>query len=138
MGPEHHHYICLLELARATTGVFDFSGQNDIAAFIRMAQEEGLYLILRPGPTSCSEWDLGGLPAWLFADPTIVLRGTDPKFLEPAERYLMRVGQELAPLQYSRGGPIIAVQVENEYGSFDHDKDYMAAIRDTISTRGPG
>jgi beta-galactosidase len=77
-------------------GVFDFSGQNDIAAFIRMAQEEGLYLILRPGPYVCSEWDLGGLPAWLFADPTIVLRGTDPKFLEPAERYLMRVGQELA------------------------------------------
>jgi beta-galactosidase len=119
-------------------GVFDFSGQNDIAAFIRMAQEENLYVILRPGPYVCSEWDLGGLPAWLFADPTIVLRSTDPKFLAPAERYLMRVGQELAPLQYSRGGPIIAVQVENEYGSFDHDKSYMAAIRDTIRRAGLG
>jgi len=119
-------------------GVFDFSGQNDVAAFVRLAQEEGLYVILRPGPYVCSEWDLGGLPAWLLADPEMVLRSNDAKFLEPAKRYVMRVGQELASLQYSRGGPIIAVQVENEYGSFDRDHAYMAAIRDAIRDAGLG
>src|SRR5215471_14567772 len=97
-------------------GVYDFSGSLDAAAFIRMAQEEGLYVILRPGPYSCAEWDLGGFPAWLLADPTIVLRSTDEKFMNPAERWLERLGQELASLQLARGGPIIGVQVENEYG----------------------
>jgi beta-galactosidase len=119
-------------------GVFDFSGQNDVAEYIREAQQEGLYVILRPGPYVCSEWDLGGLPAWLLADPDIVLRSRDPKFLSAAERYMMRLGQELAPLQYTRGGPIIAVQVENEYGSFDSDHEYMAAIRDMIKKAGLG
>lgn len=117
-------------------GVYDFSGGLDVAAFIRMAQEEGLYVILRPGPYSCAEWDLGGFPAWLLADPEIVLRGTDPKFLEPAGRWLKRLGQELAPLQLSRGGPIIAVQVENEYGSFGSDHSYVKWVRDTLVQAG--
>jgi len=80
-------------------GTYDFSGQYDVAGFIRMAQSEGLYVILRPGPYACAEWDLGGLPAWLLADPDIVLRSADEKFLGPAERWLKRLGQELAPLQ---------------------------------------
>ncbi len=117
-------------------GVYDFSGSLDAAAFIRMAQEEGLYLILRPGPYSCAEWDLGGFPAWLLADPKIVLRSTDPKFLEPAGRWLRRLGQELAPLQLGRGGPILAVQVENEYGSFGNDKSYVKWVRDTLLAAG--
>ncbi len=119
-------------------GVFDFSGQNDVAEFIRMARQEGLYVILRPGPYVCSEWDLGGLPAWLLVDRDIVLRSRDPKFMRPAERYLQRLGKELAPLQYSRGGPVIAVQVENEYGSFDNDHLYVGAIRDAIKAAGLG
>ena len=109
-------------------GVYDFSGDLDIAAFIRTAQEEGLYVILRPGPYVCAEWDLGGLPAWLLADPNIVLRSTDEKFMAPTERWLRRLGRELAPLQITRGGPIIAVQVENEYGSFGSDHEYMKGI----------
>ncbi len=117
-------------------GVYDFSGSLDAAAFIRMAQEEGLYVILRPGPYSCAEWDLGGFPAWLLADPKIVLRSTDPKFLEPAGRWLRRLGQELAPLQLGRGGPILAVQVENEYGSFGNDKSYVKWVRDTLLAAG--
>lgn len=117
-------------------GVYDFSGGLDAAAFIRMAQEEGLYVILRPGPYSCAEWDLGGFPAWLLADPNIVLRSTDPKFLDPAGRWLKRLGQELAPLQLARGGPIIAVQVENEYGSFGNDHSYMQWVRDTLAHAG--
>ena len=103
-----------------TPGHFDFSGQRDIAAYLRAAQEEGLFVILRPGPYVCAEWDLGGYPAWLLADSATVLRSTDAKFTRPDRR-----GKELSPLLSTRGGPIIAVQVENEYGSFDDDKDYL-------------
>ena len=124
-------------------GVYDFSGSLDVAAFIRMAQEEGLYVILRPGPYACAEWDLGGLPAWLLADPNIVLRSADEKFLAPAEHWLHRLGQELAPLQLTRGGPIIAVQVENEYGSFGdsskrEDHTYVTRILAALRNAGLG
>ena len=119
-------------------GVYDFSGQLDVAEFIREAQEEGLHVILRPGPYVCAEWDLGGLPSWLLADPQIILRSDDPKFMQPVERWLERLGQELAPLQATRGGPIFAVQVENEYGSFDNDKQYMRHIYDLIAAAGFG
>ena len=73
-------------------GVYDFSGQLDVAEFIREAQEEGLHVILRPGPYVCAEWDLGGLPSWLLADPNIVLRSDDPKFMQPVERWLEAAG----------------------------------------------
>ncbi len=116
--------------------IYDFNGSLDAATFIRMAQEEGLYVILRPGPYSCAEWDLGGFPAWLLADPNIILRSTDPKFMEPAERWLKRLGQELAALQLARGGPILAVQAENEYGSFGNDKAYVKRIRDALRNAG--
>jgi len=116
--------------------LYDFSGSLDVAAFIRMAQEEGLWVILRPGPYSCAEWDLGGFPAWLFREPGIVLRSTDEKFLAPAERWLKRLGQEVAPLQLARGGPILAVQVENEYGSFGQDKAYVKRVRDALVNAG--
>ena len=119
-------------------GAYDFGGQYDVAEFIRMAQLEGLYVILRPGPYACAEWDLGGLPAWLLADPNIVLRSADEKFLGPAERWLKRLGQELVPLQITHGGPIIAVQVENEYGSFGNDKVYLGRIRDALKNAGLG
>jgi beta-galactosidase len=119
-------------------GVYDFSGDHDVAAFIRMAQEEGLYVLLRPGPYSCAEWDFGGYPPWLLADPNIVVRSTDEKFLAPAEHWLQRLGQELAPLQLSHGGPIIAVQVENEYGSFGNDKQYMQRILAALKDAGFG
>jgi beta-galactosidase len=117
-------------------GIYDFSGQLDVAEFIREAQQEGLHVILRPGPYVCSEWDLGGLPAWLLADPKVELRSNQENFLRPAARWLKRLGQELAPLQVTRGGPIIAVQVENEYGSFGNDAAYMSHIRDLISAAG--
>jgi hypothetical protein len=110
----------------------------DVAEFIREAQEEGLHVILRPGPYICAEWDLGGLPSWLLADPNIVLRSDDPKFMQPVGSWLKRLGQELASLQATRGGPIFAVQVENEYGSFDSDKVYMRHIYDLIAAAGLG
>ena len=110
-------------------GVYDFTGQRDVAEFIREAQSEGLYVILRPGPYVCAEWDWGGYPAWLLKDRGIVVRSTDPKFMVPERRWLLRLGKELAPLQVSQGGPIIRVQVENEYGSFGSDHAYMEQVR---------
>ncbi|MBE1162228.1 beta-galactosidase [Dyella sp. 7MK23] len=120
----------------AEPGHYDFSGQNDVAEFIREAQQEGLYVILRPGPYVCSEWEFGGLPAWLLKDGDANVRSTDPKFMQPALRYLHRLGQELAPLQLNRGGNIIAVQVENEYGSFGHDDAYMTQVRQGLIDSG--
>src|SRR5262249_46639755 len=113
-------------------GHYGFSGSRDVARYIRTAQEEGLHVILRPGPYVCAEWELGGYPAWLFAQPDILLRSTDPKFTGPAARWLDRLGQELTPLLAPHGGPIIAVQVENEYGSYDKDKEYLAWQRDAL------
>ena len=108
-----------------TPGVYDFSGNNDVAEFIREAQQEGLYVILRPGPYVCAEWEFGGYPAWLLKNPAIVIRSSDPKYMQPATRWIKRLGKELAPLQVGNGGPILLVQVENEYGSFAGDHDYM-------------
>jgi len=117
-------------------GAFDFSGDLDVATYVRTAQEEGLWVILRPGPYVCTEWDLGGLPSWLLREPGMALRSADPRFLAPSRRYLARLGRELAGLQATRGGPIILVQVENEYGSFGSDKVYLGAIRDQIRAAG--
>jgi len=117
-------------------GVFDFTGQHDVAEFIREAQSEGLYVILRPGPYVCAEWEWGGYPAWLLKDHDIVVRSSDAKFMAPARRWLMRLGEELAPLQIGNGGPIIAVQVENEYGSFGSDRAYMEQIHQALVDAG--
>jgi beta-galactosidase len=117
-------------------GVYDFSGQHDVAEFIREAQSEGLYVILRPGPYVCAEWEWGGYPAWLLKDHDIVVRSSDPRFMDPARRWLTRLGQELAPLQIGNGGPIIAVQVENEYGSFGSDHAYMEQIHHALLDAG--
>jgi beta-galactosidase len=117
-------------------GVYDFSGNNDVAEFVREAQQEGLYVNLRPGPYSCAEWDFGGFPAWLLKDHSMVVRGTDPKFIAAASRWIHRLGRELAPLQVGNGGPIIMVQIENEYGSFGSDRDYLNQVRSMIQDSG--
>ncbi len=119
-----------------TPGVFDFTGDLDVAAWVRMAQEEGLHVLLRPGPYVCAEWDGGGLPAWLLPDPGAPVRAFDPRFMKPAARWLKRLGEELAPLQIDRGGPIIMTQIENEYGAFGSDQKYLAALRDATRAAG--
>jgi beta-galactosidase len=119
-----------------TPGVYDFSGNNDVAEFIREAQQEGLWVILRPGPYVCAEWEFGGYPAWLLKDPTTVVRSSDPKYMVPATRWIKRLGEELSPLQIGNGGPILLVQVENEYGSFGNDHAYMEQNRQTLLDAG--
>ncbi|HTD24649.1 MAG TPA: beta-galactosidase [Terriglobales bacterium] len=119
-------------------GVYNFSGNADLAAFVRMAQEEGLYVLLRAGPYSCAEWELGGFPAWLLKTPEMqkALRSNDDAFMQPAERWLLRLGQEVAPLQIGRGGPILATQIENEYGNFGSDQAYMVHLKEIFVRAG--
>jgi len=110
-------------------GQWDFSGGNDLAAFIRTAQRVGLWVIVRPGPYACAEWDFGGLPAWLLRTPDIKVRCSDPRYLEACESYVLKLGEVLRDLQVHRGGPVLMVQVENEYGSYGNDRDYMLALK---------
>ncbi len=119
-------------------GRFDFTGEKDVAAFCRIAQEEGMWVVLRPGPYTCAEWEFGGLPWWLLdqgADKVRV-RTRDARFLEPAKRYLRRVADELRGLQITHGGPILMVQDENEYGFFGEDDDYIRALYETLRAAG--
>ncbi|XP_032214931.1 beta-galactosidase-1-like protein 3 isoform X1 [Mustela erminea] len=117
-------------------GKFDFSGNLDLEAFVMMAAETGLWVILRPGPYICSEIDLGGLPSWLLQDPNMILRTTYKGFVGAVDKYFDHLISRVVPLQYHKGGPIIAVQVENEYGSFAKDKDYMLYVRKALLKRG--
>ena len=119
-------------------GQFDFTGQNDIAEFCRLAQRHGMYVIVRPGPYVCAEWEMGGLPWWLLKKRDIRLREQDPYFMERVGLFMQKVGEQLAPLTIQRGGPIIMVQVENEYGSYGEDKAYVSAIRDLVCKAGFG
>ncbi len=117
-------------------GEFDWSGQADAAAFCRVAQEEGLWVILRPGPYACAEWEMGGLPWWLLKHDDIQLRTRDARFVVAAKRYLQEVGRVLAPLQVTQGGPILMVQVENEYGFYGKDPEYMGELRQALLGAG--
>jgi len=119
-------------------GVYDFADNNDLFAFIKLAEAEGLHVLLRAGPYSCAEWEFGGFPAWLLADPKMntALRTNDDAFMQPVERWLKRLAQEVAPLQIENGGPIIATQIENEYGNFSNDHAYMNHMRDIFVATG--
>ncbi len=120
----------------ATPGHYDFSGQNDIAEFIREAQQAGLFVILRPGPYVCAEWELGGYPAWLLKDRSIELRGRDPKLAAATDAWFTQLGRQLQPLLLQNGGPILATQVENEYGSFGNDHEYVESIHHMLLQHG--
>lgn len=117
-------------------GKWDFEGNADFVAFIKACQEEGLYVLVRPGPYVCTEWEFGGFPGWLLADPQTVVRSSDPKFLKPAMAYLEKVSSMLKPLQIENGGPVLMVQVENEYGSYGDDKAFLKAHMDAIRKGG--
>src|SRR5688572_14083498 len=108
--------------------------QNNIADFFRTAQEEGLYVVLRPGPYICGERDWGGFPSWLSQIPGLLVRANNEAFLKQTAIYIANLAETtgLADLQITRGGPILMVQVENEYGSYGEDHSYTAAVRDII------
>ena len=106
-------------------GKYDFSGNNDIAEFVRIAQQEGLWVVLRPSPYVCAEWEFGGYPYWLQNIKGLVVRGTEPQYLQAYKNYILAVGKQLAPLQINHGGNVLMVQIENEYGSYGNDKEYL-------------
>ncbi len=117
-------------------GVYNWSDQADAAEFCRIAQEEGLWVILRPGPYACAEWDGGGLPWWLLKNSDIQLRSRDPEFMTASRAWLKEVGRVLGPQQVTHGGPILLVQAENEYGSYGKDVAYMGAMRQALIAGG--
>ena len=120
-----------------TEGRFDFTtGSRDIARFIRIAQEEGMWVLLRPGPYVCAEWDFGGLPPYLLRDPELKIRSMYPRYMTAAERYIARLASVVRPLMVTRGGPVLMVQVENEYGSYGNDRIYMKRLRDVWVNNG--
>ena len=118
-------------------GHFDFrTGNRDIARFVRLAQDEGMWVLLRPGPYVCAEWDFGGLPSYLLRDPELRIRGLYPPYMAAAERYIRALAREVRPLMVGNGGPILMVQIENEYGSFGNDRAYLEQLRRTWQQAG--
>ncbi|KAM6906952.1 LOW QUALITY PROTEIN: beta-galactosidase-1-like protein 2 [Xenentodon cancila] len=117
-------------------GVFNFHTQLDLEAYINLAAELGLWVILRPGPYISAELDLGGLPSWLLRDRSMKLRTSHPGFTQAVNTYFDKLIPKVVPLQFKKGGPIIAVQVENEYGSFAGDQSYMLFIKEALQSRG--
>ena len=123
-------------LHERTEGVFDFSGWLDIVHYIEIAESLGLKVIVRPGPYICAEWDFGGLPSWLLAYPDITLRCNDPRYLAKVRPYYRELLTRIAPHQCTRGGGIIMVQVENEYGSYGDDKTYLRKVAEIYREYG--
>ncbi|GAA2900612.1 beta-galactosidase [Streptomyces mexicanus] len=113
-----------------------FDGWRDLARFARLVQEQGLDLVVRPGPYICAEWDNGGLPAWLTGIPGMRLRTCHGPFLEAVGRWFDELIRRIAALQAGRGGPVVAVQIENEYGSHGDDHAYVRWVRDALVERG--
>lgn len=120
-------YVCW-NLHEPKPGEFCFEGMLDIERFVKTAEKVGLYCIVRPGPYICAEWDFGGLPAWLLKDKNMQIRCNYPDYTACVERFYRELLSRLAPLQMTKGGNIIAMQVENEYGSYGNDKEYLAFI----------
>lgn len=115
-----------------------FDGEKDLGGFLDLAASVGLDIIVRPGPYICAEWDFGGMPSWLLADPAqpAILRTSDPRYLQHVDQWLDDVVPIIAARQPSRGGRVIAVQVENEYGSFGNDAAYLSHVRHGLTERG--
>lgn len=128
-------YVCW-NLHEPRPGEFDFSGMLDIAEYLRIAQKVGLYAIVRPGPYICAEWDFGGFPAWLLKDKNMRLRCNYEPYLQCVRRFYIALGEQIRGQLQKNGGNIIAMQVENEYGSYGNDKQYLNAVRKIMLEAG--
>ena len=117
-------------------GEYHFSGLADIETFIELAGSLGLYVILRPSPYICAEWEFGGLPAWLLRDKNIELRCSNEEFMRHVSDYYDELIPRLAKYQYALGGPVLAFQIENEYGSYGNDKQYLSFLKNALIERG--
>jgi beta-galactosidase len=117
-------------------GKFDFTGNNDVAEFVRIAQQEGLWVILRPSPYVCAEWEFGGYPYWLQNEKGLEVRSKEAQYLKEYQTYIKEVGKQLAPLQINHGGNILMVQIENEYGSYGGDKEYLGINQKLFKAAG--
>ncbi len=114
----------------STEGIYDFrTGNRNISRFITIAAEEGMWVIIRPGPYVCAEWEFGGIPPYLLRHPDIKIRCMDPVYMKAAERYISRLADVLRPHLVTNGGPILMIQIENEYGSYGNDRNYLFALR---------
>lgn len=128
-------YTCW-NLHEPEEGVFDFSGMLDLEAYIEIAQELGLYVILRPGPYICAEWEFGGLPAWLLTYKDMDIRCNDELYISKVDRYLKELLGRIRKYLSTNGGNIIMMQIENEYGSYGNDHEYMKKIADIYKENG--
>ncbi|MER8182368.1 beta-galactosidase [Kitasatospora sp. NPDC094015] len=117
-------------------GEFRLDGGLDLPRFLDLAAAEGLHVLLRPGPYICAEWEGGGLPSWLLTEDGIELRSRDPRFLRAVDGYLADLLPAVAPYLATRGGPVLAVQLENEYGAYGEDTGYLAALADLLRGHG--
>jgi beta-galactosidase len=118
-------------------GIFDFTTENhNLGEFIKTVQDEDMWLIVRPGPYVCAEWELGGIPPYLLRIPDIKLRCMDTRYMAAAERYIVRLSEEIRPYLITKGGPILMIQIENEYGSFGNDRNYLLRLKELWAANG--
>jgi beta-galactosidase len=117
-------------------GDFDTSAGLDLGRFLDLVAAEGLHAIVRPGPYICAEWDGGGLPGWLFDDPAVGVRRSEPLYLAAVDEFLARVYEIVVPRQIDAGGPVVLVQVENEYGAYGDDAEYLRHLVDLTRASG--
>ena len=136
MGCNCVETYCAWNMHEKQPGQYDFSGILDIAAFIKTAQQYGLMVIVRPGPYICAEWEFGGLPWWIQTDDDMEIRCSNKRYIACFDRYLDRLFDEVRPLLCTNGGPVIMMQLENEYGYYGDDKEYLKYLRDGYIKRG--
>ncbi len=136
MGCNCVETYCAWNMHEKQKGTFDFEGILDIAKFIKTAGDEGLMVIVRPGPYICAEWEFGGLPWWIQTEEDMEIRCSNPTYIKYFDRYLDRLFQEIRPLLTINGGPVIMLQCENEYGYYGDDKEYLAYLKEGYLKRG--
>ncbi len=136
MGLNCVETYCAWNMHEKVQGEYDFTGNLDIASFIREAQKENLMVIVRPGPYICAEWEFGGLPWWIQTDSDIEIRCSNESYIKHFDAYLDKLFEQVRPLLCTNGGPVIMMQLENEYGYYGDDREYLKYLRDGYIKRG--